>query len=308
MTVRRFPWFGWAGLAWLGAVQLLLAGDSPLVATWLTPWMWTGYILAADGAVHALGGESWLVARRREFPLLILASVAVWLVFEAYNFHLRNWTYRGLPEISWVRDVGYFWSFATIMPGVFISAALIEAAFLRGRSAPPAAAPAPPAAGESALAFVAGAAMVTLPLAAPPEASVYLFAPVWIGFVPLLDPINQRLGGESLWARWRAGDRRTAVALLAGGFACGFLWEAWNFQALSAGGAYWAYLVPEPLRIFDIHFGQMPLLGLLGFPPFALELFAMYQFLRQALGGDRVFAPVESGAGQHARGRPETPR
>jgi len=292
MTGRRFPWFGWVGLAWMAAVQVLLASDFPLVATWLTPWMWTGYILAADGAVHALGGKSWFLDRRRELPLLILASVAIWLVFEAYNFHLRNWTYLGLPEAAWVRDLGYFWSFATIMPGVFVTASLIESALLRRRPAPP-----PSTAdltpGEQALAFVAGAAMIALPLAAPPDAAAYLFALVWIGFVPLLDPLNQRLGGESLWARWRGGDRRPALTLLAGGLVCGFLWELWNLQALRAGGAYWAYLIPEPLRIFDLHFGQMPLLGLLGFPPFALELFAMYQFLRQALGGDRVFAPAE---------------
>ncbi len=290
MTGRRFPWFGWVGLAWMAAVQILLAADFPVVSTWLTPWMWTGYILAADGAVHALGGKSWLVERRRELPLLILASVGAWLVFEAYNFHLRNWTYLDLPEAAWMRDVGYFWSFATIMPGVFVSAALIESAVLRRRPAPPTS-PGALAPAERALAFICGAAMITLPLAAPADAAVYLFAPVWIGFVPLLDPLNQRLGGESLWARWRAGDQRPAIALLGGGLACGFLWELWNLQALRAGGAHWAYLIPGPLRIFDLHFGQMPLLGLLGFPPFALELFAMYQFLRQVLGGDRIFAP-----------------
>ncbi|MGH2628877.1 MAG: hypothetical protein ACRDHY_19740, partial [Anaerolineales bacterium] len=209
----------------------------------------------------------------------------------AYNLHLRNWTYHGLPEAAWVRDVGYFWSFATIMPGVFISAALIETVFLRRLPMPDPRSATPPTAAARGMAFVLGAAMVTLPLAAPPEAAAYLFAPVWIGFVPLLDPVNQRLGGESLWAGWRAGDRRPAIALLAGGLVCGFFWEWWNFQALRAGGAHWAYLVPGPLRILDLHFGQMPLLGLLGFPPFALELFVIYQFLRQALGGDRIFAP-----------------
>lgn len=296
MTRRRFPWFGWAGLGWMAGVQLLLAAGWPPVATWLTPWMWTGYILAADGATHALGGRSWLVDRRREFPLLILISVAVWLVFEAYNLHLRNWAYLGLPESEWVRDAGYFWSFATIMPGVFVSAGLIEAAVPapstpgRGRRSPKGqrkvAALRP---GEGGLAFAIGAALVTLPLVAPPAVAPYLFAPVWIGFVPLLDPVNLRMGGESLIARWRLGDRRPTLALLAAGLACGFLWEFWNFQALRAGGAYWAYLVPAPLRLLDLHFGQMPLLGLLGFPPFALELFVLYQFFRQALGGDEVF-------------------
>jgi hypothetical protein len=78
-----------------------------------------------------LRGQSWLTARRREFPLLVLLSVAVWLVFEGYNLHLVNWVYRGLPTRALVRDLGYFWSFATIMPGVFETADFVEALFER---------------------------------------------------------------------------------------------------------------------------------------------------------------------------------
>jgi hypothetical protein len=36
----------------------------------------------------------------------------------------------------------------------------------------------------------------------------------------------------------------------------------------------------------------MPVLGLLGFPPFALELFAAYVFLREVLGGDALWHPA----------------
>ena len=32
----------------------------------------------------------------------------------------------------------------------------------------------------------------------PPAVARYLAAPVWLGFIFLLDPINARLGGESL--------------------------------------------------------------------------------------------------------------
>ncbi|OGK99442.1 MAG: hypothetical protein A3J45_08560 [Candidatus Rokubacteria bacterium RIFCSPHIGHO2_02_FULL_69_13] len=51
------------------------------------------------------------------------------------------------------------------------------------------------------------------------------------------------------------------------------LWEFWNFWALSR----WTYTVPYggDWKIFE-----MPVLGYLGFPPFALEAFAMYNFLR----------------------------
>ena len=56
--------------------------------------------------------------------------------------------------------------------------------------------------------------------------------------------------------------------LLLSGALCGFLWELWNFRA----GSKWIYTVPHVgfLKVFE-----MPLLGFLGFPPFALECYAM---------------------------------
>jgi hypothetical protein len=59
---------------------------------------------------------------------------------------------------------------------------------------------------------------------------------------------------------------------------------------MRAGGAYWAYTLPPGLRFLDLHFGQMPVLGLLGFPPFALELFALYNVAKAILGIDRLTA------------------
>ena len=46
--------------------------------------------------------------------------------------------------------------------------------------------------------------MLASPFLVPPVAR-YLAAPVWLGFIFLLDPINARLGGESLVVDWRAG-------------------------------------------------------------------------------------------------------
>ena len=107
----------------LGGEILLLAG-SRFAATWFTPIMWSGYIMAVDGLVFRLSGSSWLTRRRREFPLLVLLSVGIWLIFEAYNLRLQNWQYLGLPSLPFLRDLGYFWSFATIIPGVFESSDL----------------------------------------------------------------------------------------------------------------------------------------------------------------------------------------
>jgi len=54
-------------------------------------------------------------------------------------------------------------------------------------------------------------------------------------------------------------------------------------------GAYWIYTVPEALHVSGINYGKMPLLGLAGFPPFALELHAFYVLLKVILGGTHVF-------------------
>ena len=284
----KTPVYTWIGLAIILGGQALLAAGSSFMATWLTPVMWTGLILLLDGIVYRLSGRSWLMTRRREFPLLILASVAVWLIFEAYNLHLRNWRYEGLPDSSLVRDLGYFWSFATIIPGVFEIVDLVQALIDRAvkpRNVPRSMVPA----GPSWAWWLAGVAMITIPLALPASAAAYLFGAVWIGFFLLLDPLNENLGLPSLRQQWRRGSRHKIWALLLGGLICGLVWETWNQQAVAAGGAYWVYLIPQELRPFGWTYGQMPLLGLLGFPPFALELFAFYTFIRDSLGGDRIF-------------------
>jgi predicted flap endonuclease-1-like 5' DNA nuclease len=59
--------------------------------------------------------------------------------------------------------------------------------------------------------------------------------------------------------------------LIAGGI-CGILWEFWNFWATTK----WIYTVPflEELKLFE-----MPLVGFLGFPPFTVECYVMYNFI-----------------------------
>jgi hypothetical protein len=276
----------WIGLAIMVAGQAGLAADSQLMATWLTPVMWTGDILFLDGLIYRLRGRSWLVNRRREFPLLVLLSVAVWLVFEAYNLHMHNWEYAGLPADPRVRDFGYFWSFATIMPGVFLSAEIFESMLERLRLG---VLSQPARIGPSWAWSLLGLAMITVPLAIRSWIAAYLFGLVWIGFFLVLDPLNEMLGVPSIRQRWQLGDRRKAYSLVLGGLICGLVWETWNQQAATAGGAFWVYTFPSELSPFDLRFGQMPVLGLLGFPPFALELYAFFQLLRKMLGGDRVF-------------------
>jgi hypothetical protein len=195
--------------------------------------------------------------------------------------------------------LGYFWSFATIMPGVFETWDLLGALIERKR-------PQIPFPGAEELRdwpwFLFGLAMVVIPLALPASIAAYLFASVWVGFVFLLDPMVRRMGGPSLLAGWRTGGRRPILLLLWAGLICGVLWESWNYQTYLLGGAHWIYTVPQPLRILRLHFGQMPLVGMLGFPPFALELFAFYALFRIVFGIERWSNPSLARRVGQARG------
>ena len=243
--------------------------------TWHTPIAWTGYILLVDGIIFKRRGSSWLTTNGREFAFLAAVSIPLWVVFEGYNRLIRNWYYINLPENPVVRYLGYAWAFATISPGIFLTAELVAA--FRGRSRVAAQTSASTATYQlrtsDYAAIFAGATMLLWPLVWP---SPYLAAPVFLGFVFLLDPLNARAGDESLARDIRAGNYDRLITLLIGGFICGGLWEFWNFWARTK----WIYTVP----IFgDIKIFEMPVLGYFGFPPFALECFAMYVFVRRLI-------------------------
>jgi hypothetical protein len=244
--------------------------------SWNTPIAWTGFILFADGIVWRARRNSWIRSSPREFVFLALVSIPLWLVFEFYNLFIQNWRYVGLPENPALRYFGYTWSFATIWPAIFEGAELIAVWRARTRHGPPwTLKPGPVSTARvkflTRLSIAIGAVLMIWPLAWP---SPYLAAPVWLGFIFLLDPINARLAGESLTRDLvLRGDPNRLVNLSLSGALCGILWEFWNYWSR----AKWHYTVPimENLKIFE-----MPVPGYLGFPAFALECFTMYVFLR----------------------------
>ncbi len=282
-------WYGWIGLGivLVGEAQLFLGND--FVTTWFTPIMWTGYILLADSVAAKRLGESRIFNRPREFALMAVLSVFSWLIFEIYNFKLRNWVYVGLPESPWARDLGFFWAFATITPAIFVTADLLKAFNVFGGSL---GRPRPFTPASLAAMFLLGLGLVAVPPSLPDRPASFAFAAVWVGFIFLLEPLNYRLGLPSFLRDWEAGWLGRTRQFLLAGLLCGFLWEAWNYQAFLRDGGIWIYTIPQELRVFNLHFGQMPVLGLLGFPPFALECFAIYYFLRWALRGDVLLEPV----------------
>jgi hypothetical protein len=291
---------GWAGFLIMVAGEVLLYAGVPLIATFFTPLMWTGYIVLADGWVATRTGSSWLVSRRREFGFLALLSVLSWLLFEVYNLKLANWAYVGMPPEQWLRDFGFLWSFATITPAMFETADTLAAFQRPDRLWPELARLARPASPEldgkgTAAWTVLGLACVTVPPALPGGLAPYTFAMIWVGFIFLLEPALLNARQPSMLRLWRTGQRHVVGRWLLAGLICGFLWELWNVQSLAHGGAGWLYTMPTLIHnlVFGLHYGKMPVAGLLGFPPFALESFALYYFLRWVLRLEPLFPPIE---------------
>jgi hypothetical protein len=267
--LARYGWFGI--LVLLIAELLMFRGVQPL-ATYFTPIAWSAYLIIVDAGVLSVTGHSRLRDDPRGFVVTAVLSVPLWLIFEAYNLRLENWTYVGLPmSLGWA-GLGYLWSFATITPAIFETADLVEAFGWFKPARPLRFSP-----GAEGAMVVFGAACLVAPLVMPQHVARYLFVLVWLGFVFLLDPINHRLGLPSLLGDLAAGRRSRFYSLFISGWVCGWLWEFWNYWA----AAKWHYIFPmfQNWKIFE-----MPIPGYLGFLPFALECFVMYVAAARALG------------------------
>jgi hypothetical protein len=213
-----------------------------------------------DGLNFKLQGRSLLSRSAKEFFLLAFFSVSFWCIFELFNLRLDNWSYHGLPPSLPERWLGYFLSFATVIPALkeleifwmgFLGRRRLALFPLKAKS------------GLLTAFFVGGIFCLLLPLARPD-----LFFPlVWLGFVFLLEPVNFSRGNPSLLAEVEEGKWGRFWSLVLAGFSAGILWEFWNYWA----GSRWEYSLPYfgVARVF-----QMPVLGLTGFLPFALEAFA----------------------------------
>ena len=123
----------------------------------------------------------------------------------------------------------------------------------------------------------AGWAMLALLLLWP----TYFFPVLWGALYLILDPLNVWLGNRSLLGYIARGDWRPIVALSLGCLICAVFWEMWNYYSYPR----WTYQIPFVgfLRVFE-----MPLLGYLGYPVFAWELYALYHAALGVLGRRQV--------------------
>ncbi len=268
---------GYIGIAIILIAEVLLFSGNQFVGHWFTPIVWTGYILFVDALVFKVVGRSLLITDRIEFLIIAIVSIGGWWLFEFYNaprFWRSDleiwWHYHNLEPNPYLRRFGYDWAFATIFPAMFLTAQLLAATVFRkfdsfrplriSRT------------GLYALILI-GAVMAIGPLI---FISAWLAPVIWLSFILLLDPINYLRGWPSIVGDLQRGNYRRLFALLTAGGVCGVLWEFWNYWALTK----WTYTVPYlgTVKIFE-----MPVLGYLGFLPFAVECWAIYIFCRSLL-------------------------
>ena len=263
----RFPKQGWAGLL-LVAVFWLLNWLLPGVRTaYLFFPLWLGYILFVDGLVQRRAGSSIWTRSRKDFALLFVASTPVWWLFEWINWRTMNWEYLGSEQFT--RTEYYLLCticFSTVMPAVFETAEWVRTfGWVERFATGPRVAPTPRLCWGLLL---IGIVMLALTLLWPR----YCYPFVWTSLALILEPLDRWLGRQNFLEYLERGDWRPMISLSVGALVCGFFWEMWNYRSFPK----WVYHTPgvEWLHVFE-----MPLPGYAGYIPFALELFALKNFL-----------------------------
>jgi hypothetical protein len=246
------------------------------VAGDMTPLAWLGYVVFAEGVLSWQRASRGQRRRPHHFATLCLASIFIWCVFDFINFYfLHAWEYLGMPADALDRYVGYFIAFAAIVPGMLMSGQiLLNAGWLDWASSPAWRMPR----WAKWAAFVAGLAMTVYAVLSRNPIGCYT---LWTSLIFLLDPINMKLGRPSMFGDWQNGWYGRTLAAFAGGLFCGFLWEFWNYWALSK----WVYHLPFLGSTEHIRYFEMPVIGLIGFIPFGMECWVMWQTLRIPLDG-----------------------
>jgi hypothetical protein len=265
---RRFPSHGIFGLLILVWSEALLFSRVWVIPVLFLQFASSGYILFIDGLNVWMRGESLIRSRKGEFLFILLCSAVCSSLFELYNLNTQSWTYVGFPRNPYFRVVVQVWWFATIFPAIFETADLLRVVFERLKVKPfkisrP----------VLYVYMTLGFLCLSVPMFLAQSIARYFIPLIWLGFALLLEPINFLLGGRSVFRYFERGELKQFLSLMLSGLVCGVLWEFWDYWA----EARWMYNLPfswSGPKIFE-----MPLLGFLGFIPFAVECHAMQNYL-----------------------------
>lgn len=239
------------GLALFTLGWLAVLVPIPFLTTIVYPMLWWGFILVIDSVNFLRWKESPIKSHAKHFFGIILPlSTIYWLYFELVNFYYSQWHYLGVTPAILPNALLSFISFATVIPAIteifwIFNGPLKEVNGSRRRSI---------------LWFLAGVLFAVLPFF---SGNFILNQLIWIAPFLLFFPFLKSL---TLNAKF------FLFASLSG-LISGVLWEFFNFWAT----AKWQYFIlPEAFRIFE-----MPVLGYLGFIPFAFSTVAIYLFAKE---------------------------
>ena len=263
-----FKWYGVLGILMILFVEINFFLKIEPFATRYFIIVWFGYILTVDAIVYKLRNKSIFMNNIWHFWGLFLISAILWWAFELVNLKTGNWNYNGTTGVAAISNI--LWKtiyFSTVLPAMFETFELVRSFHwfdnfkLKKKHK----------ISKNLLytMFGLGILCFVLPLIWP----MFFYPLVWLTFFFLLDPINYLHKQPSIVGHLK--DRKLVIplSLLAAGIIMGFLWEFWNFWAVTK----WYYEIPF-VGFFKIF--EMPILGYLGYFPFALELYAMYWFIR----------------------------
>lgn len=263
-----FKWYGTLGILLILFTEINFVLRLQPFASWYYIIVWSGYILLIDAIIYKLKKESFISTRPTQFLGLLILSALFWWTFEILNLPIKNWNYNGIEGVvalsGVIRKTIFF---TTVLPAVFETAELFRTIHLFDKAKLKRTYKISKTFIQ--ITMILGIAALILPFIFPKQA----FSLIWLSLFLILDPINYLHKQPSIIQHLK--DRKLVVplSLLAAGLACGFLWEFWNYWAITK----WYYNVPY-VSFFKIF--EMPLLGYLGYLPFALELYAMYWFTR----------------------------
>jgi hypothetical protein len=247
------------------AAAVLRYYEIPPFPTWFYVFAWYPTLLVLDQVVVRLGGES-LLGSPRALAAMLWWSAVIWFLFEAINFRLQDWYYVFLPGNLLERWVGITVSLATVVPAILLPERLLDrlGVWRDLRFRPITLRPQ-----DLRGAFWLGWGVLAATLAFPRYLHPLTWGAVWL----IAEPVLHRTDPErSLFADVAAGRWGRIARVMAAGLLAGALWESFN----AAARGKWIYTVPflEQLKIFE-----MPLVGFLGFPFFALEVWSLYHLL-----------------------------